>query len=175
MKKVTIFIFFSALLCIVLVGPAAAASAEDSNNPWELIQTENHFVMLRHALAPGTGDPAEFTLRRCETQRNLSQEGRDQASRIGKMFRDNGITRAAVFSSQWCRCIDTAALLDLGPVVELPSLNSFFQDFSRKDATMKKLSQWLTEQSIQAPLVLVTHQVNITALTGIFPSSGNSS
>ena len=129
-------------------------------------------ALLRHAIAPGTGDPSDFTLRDCSTQRNLSDQGREQAVRIGKRFRGHGIMTAGVYSSQWCRCLDTAELLDLGPVEELPALNSFFQDFGRRDAQTRALNDWLGGRQRGRPLVLVTHQVNITALTGVYPASG---
>lgn len=128
--------------------------------------------MLRHALAPGTGDPAAFTLGDCSTQRNLSDEGRAQARRIGERFRTNGIESARVFSSQWCRTLETAELLGLGPVQPLPSLNSFFRNYQRSDLQTRTLRQWLAEQASGEPLVLVTHQVNITALTDVYPASG---
>jgi phosphohistidine phosphatase SixA len=139
---------------------------------WDALRSKNHFALLRHALAPGTGDPPEFTLGRRETQRNLSEEGRAQAKRIGDLFRAHGINKALVFSSEWYRCQDTAELLDIGPVVTLPALNSFFQNFAQKDIKTESLKVWLSQQEIDKPLVLVTHQVNITALTEIYPSSG---
>jgi phosphohistidine phosphatase SixA len=111
-------------------------------------------------------------LGRRETQRNLSQEGRNQAKRIGDLFRLHGINKARVFSSEWYRCQDTADLLDLGPVNSLSALNSFFQNYDQKDASTESLKLWLSGQEIDKPLVLVTHQVNITALTGVYPSSG---
>lgn len=77
-----------------------------------------------------------------------------------------------MFSSQWCRCLDTARLLKLGPVHELPLLNSFFDHYELREPQTKKLLAWLNEQPPGEPLVLVTHQVNITALTDIYPRSG---
>ena len=129
-------------------------------------------MLLRHAIAPGTGDPENFTLGDCSTQRNLSDAGREQAAAIGELFRDNGIANARLFSSQWCRCRETAALLKLGAVEELPYLNSFFQRYQHQDFQTQKMKEWLGVQRFERPLVLVTHQVNITALTGVYPSSG---
>lgn len=127
---------------------------------------------MRHALAPGTGDPSEFTIGDCNTQRNLSDQGREQAKRIGLRFRENGIHSAIVYSSQWCRCLETARLLDLGPVQELPIINSFFQRFERRESQTQALSEWINAQTLDTTLILVTHQVNISALTGVYPSSG---
>lgn len=144
----------------------------EGENLWDELNQGDHFIILRHALAPGTGDPANFKLEDCSTQRNLSAEGRRQAERIGQLFRDRGHSEAQVYTSEWCRCVDTAKLMELGEVEVLPMLNSFFADFSRRDQQTNELREWLGRQDLRSPLVLVTHQVNITALTGIFPRSG---
>lgn len=155
------------MLCAV-PGPSAA----DDAVLWRALRSGGHVALMRHALAPGTGDPREFVLRDCRTQRNLSKEGRDQAARIGARFRENGIQTARVFSSQWCRCLDTARLLELGPIQELPTLNSFFRKSDQREPQTQALRNWLGKQDLDEALVLVTHQVNITALTNIFPASG---
>ena len=139
---------------------------------WNVLRSGGHVALLRHAIAPGVGDPPGFTIGNCSTQRNLSPAGRAQSKRIGELLRTNGIRKARVFSSQWCRCLDTARLLDLGPVQELPILNSFFQRDGQERSQTEALRKWLTEQNLDEPLVLVTHQVNITALTGVYPTSG---
>lgn len=144
----------------------------EGDNLWDELKQDNHFVILRHALAPGTGDPSNFKLNDCSTQRNLSAEGRRQAERIGQLFRDRGHFQAQVYSSGWCRCVDTASLMGLGEVEVLPALNSFFTDFSTKDQQTRELREWLGGKDLSSLLILVTHQVNITALTGIFPRSG---
>lgn len=145
------------------------ASAVD---PWQALRSGEAFVLLRHATAPGTGDPPGMVIGACETQRNLSAEGRAQAARIGRMFRAKGIRRASVYSSQWCRCLDTAALLDLGPVTEQPLLNSFFGTPANGQAQTVSLKAWLSSRQVGEPLILVTHQVNITGLTSVVPRSG---
>lgn len=127
---------------------------------------------MRHALAPGTGDPPGFDLELRDTQRNLSEKGISQATRIGNLFRKNGIERAQVYSSAWYRCRDTAELLELGPVSHLAHLDSFFSHMEDAASVSNDLTTWLKDQELQSPLVLVTHQVNVTALTGIFPDSG---
>ncbi len=136
------------------------------------MKQENHFALIRHALAPGTGDPQDFNIRDCTTQRNLSERGRNQAKHIGRLFRAKGIHKAEVYSSQWCRCLETAALLGLGPVRELEILNSFFRRFERREKQTAALKNWINEKEIRIPLILVTHQVNITAFVNIFPDSG---
>ncbi len=139
---------------------------------WKALKSGNHFALIRHAKAPGTGDPPQFELGSCATQRNLSRAGRNQAAAIGKRFRANGIETVRVYSSQWCRCLETARLLALGPVHELPALNSFYQRYEREQLQTQLLKEWLAKQDLTEPMVLVTHQVNITALTNVYPASG---
>lgn len=156
----------------LLIAPAQSITAEGDTILWEALRSGGHVALLRHAVAPGTGDPPEFTLGDCASQRNLSDAGRAQANRIGARFRANGIERAEVLSSQWCRCLETARLLGLGDVSELPVLNSFFREYERRELQTRQLRQWIAEQDLGRPLVLVTHYVNITALTGVRPGSG---
>lgn len=155
-----------------LLGTAPGIAAEADGALWDALRSGGHVALLRHAIAPGTGDPPQFALRDCGTQRNLSDEGRDQAALIGARFRENGIQTARVFSSQWCRCLETARLLGVGPVEELPVLNSFFRHYERRAAQTLTLKEWLARQELDEPLVLVTHQVNITALTDIYLAEG---
>lgn len=160
------------LAACLLVAQGRPAEAEESDSLWAALRDGAAFAMMRHALAPGTGDPADFALGDCATQRNLSDQGRRQAAEIGDRFREQGIERARVFSSAWCRCRDTAELLRLGPVETLPPLNSFFADPERRAPQTAALEAWLADRRAGEPLVLVTHQVNITALTGVYPRSG---
>ncbi len=159
-----------AITCFIIL--EAGDLYANESKVWNALKTGNHFALLRHAIAPGTGDPPYFELGKCSTQRNLSIEGRNQAVEIGKQFRANGIDKVRVFSSQWCRCLETAKLLALGPVKELPMLNSFFQKFEREELQTRMLKEWLVKQDFTEPILLVTHQVNITALTKVYPSSG---
>ena len=168
-KQTILFsLFLSLFLCIFQPTKLRA----EENELWQTLKKPNHFVMIRHALAPGTGDPGNLTIGDCSTQRNLSAEGRKQAQKIGQMFRKHGISTAEIYSSQWCRCLDTAALLELGPVMELQSLNSFFRNYKDKDIQTRALTQWLAGKKLTAPHILETHQVNITAFTKVYPSSG---
>lgn len=151
---------------------AGAAFAAGTLPPGELAKP-GRVLLLRHALAPGTGDPTGFRLRDCSTQRNLDASGRSQAIKLGERLVRAGISRARVYSSQWCRCLDTARLLDLGPVMELPALNSFFGRPQERDANIAALRAFLaTLPADGPPVVLVTHQVTISALTGVFAASG---
>ncbi|WP_432698331.1 histidine phosphatase family protein [Marinobacterium sp. YM272] len=170
-KAVMAALFFALLLLAGLSG-SPTAQAEDNTAFWKTLKQGGHVVLLRHALAPGTGDPAHFSVDDCTTQRNLNETGRQQSRDIGALMRDAGIDSAQVYSSQWCRCMDTAELLGLGQVQALPVLNSFFRNPGRADGQTRALKDWIRDQSLAQPVVLVTHQVNITALTGVYPSSG---
>jgi phosphohistidine phosphatase SixA len=149
-----------------------AAQAQSSAAVWQAIADGSHIAMMRHARAPGTGDPAGFKVDDCKTQRNLDDRGIEQAKAIGEAFRRNGITAAEVLTSQWCRCRDTAEFLDIGEPQELTALNSFFNARHQEAEQTRSLRAFLQKRQPGEPMVLVTHQVNITALTGVFPTSG---
>lgn len=129
-------------------------------------------VLFRHALAPGGGDPPGFRLDDCASQRNLSAEGRAQAERIGAWFRARAVPVGPVWHSRWCRTRDTAQLAFGELARPEPVFDSFFAANEREApqtaAARARLQGW------QGPglLVVVTHQVNITALTGVWPASG---
>lgn len=139
-------------------------------NDWSALREPGAIAIMRHALAPGGGDPSNHTIDDCSTQRNLSNAGHTQARNIGTALREQGITFDGVFSSQWCRTRDTASLLDLGEPTDLPALNSFFGNRINRDPQTADLESFLTET--QGRPMLVTHQVNISALTGTSTRSG---
>jgi broad specificity phosphatase PhoE len=152
-----------------LAGPAAVAAPV----PLTELAKPGRVLILRHALAPGVGDPANFRLGDCSTQRNLDATGRKQAVALGQRLAQAGIGSARVFSSQWCRTLETARLLALGPVTELPPLNSFFELAENRDSNITALRRFLAKLPADGPLVvLVTHQVTISAITGVYASSG---
>lgn len=161
---------------ILFAGLASPAQAQNETALWEAVRSGTAFAMMRHALAPGTGDPQTVVIGDCTTQRNLSDSGRAQARKIGAGFRANGIPAARVFTSAWCRCVETAELLGLGKVENLAPLNSFFTNRESEPAQTAALTSWISaDKAVRTagkPLVLVTHQVNITALTGVYPRSG---
>jgi len=128
-----------------------------------------HVLLMRHADAPGYGDPAGYKLEQCSTQRNLGDKGRKQAVAIGQWLASQGITSAKVMSSPWCRCLDTARLLNLGGLTVTPVLGSFFDDMSlekQQTQALEKLIQSQLKENPKFPLILVTHHVNIQAYTG---------
>ena len=155
-----------------LAGLLLASDGRAQSAPWASLRTPDHFALIRHALAPGTFDPPGYRLDDCSTQRNLSDEGRAQAVRIGDLFRANGIATARLSSSQWCRCLETATLMKLGDVSPQPLLNSFAQNRDRAVQQTAALRPWIAQLDLTQPTVMVTHQVVITALSEVFPGSG---
>lgn len=129
--------------------------------------------MMRHAqTVPGTGDPAGFKLSDCTTQRNLSEEGKAQSRRIGAALREAGISPTAVRSSAWCRCKDTAQLA-FGDYRVWSQLNSFFDARTNEPTQTAELVRALQLMKPNQTEVWITHQVNITALTGLATAMGD--
>lgn len=140
------------------------APAQDAGF-WTLLREGGCVLLMRHAQTqPGAGDPPNFTLGDCNTQRNLSDAGREQARKVHATFLRERVKVDQVRSSAWCRCVDTAMLAFKQNTVWSP-LNSFFGSGDRDTQTREVLD---AVQGWQAPrnLALVTHQINITALTG---------
>ncbi len=160
------------LVLLVVYGCRDAAAIESLDTAWQALRQGEAVALIRHAVAPGIGDPPNFKIGDCATQRNLSDEGRVQSRRIGDAFRARGIIEATVFSSQWCRCLETARLLGFGPVDAVPALNSFFAEPARAEEQTAALREFIAKLRPNRPSILVTHQVNITALTGVYPASG---
>jgi phosphohistidine phosphatase SixA len=156
------------LLTLSMLGGAVQA---DDEHAWSALREGRAVLLLRHAIAPGMGDPANFQLDDCRTQRNLNQLGREQAQRWGQLLRSQRV-EPRLLSSRWCRAQDTAREMGLGVVEVLPALNSFFQTRDTALEQTAAVIEQINTQASGAPLVLISHQVNITALTGIYPASG---
>jgi len=129
-------------------------------------------VFMRHALAPGYGDPANFKIGDCSTQRNLDHVGREQARALGQALRQEGIGFSKILSSEWCRCLDTAQELGLGPWQRFPGLNSFFEGHADRQKTLALLKSELARLGPDELVLMVTHQVVIRAVTGSSVESG---
>mgnify|MGYP002005665451 FL=1 len=129
-------------------------------------------LFLRHALAPGFGDPAHFRIDDCATQRNLNDVGRAQARAIGDYMQENRIAPDVILSSRWCRCQDTAREMDMGPFTTHDGLNSFFEGHVDRETTLTALRERMRAIEDGSLVLMVTHQVVITAITGIAPRSG---
>jgi len=162
-----IILLATVILSLLLSAPAIA----DNDEAWAALRDGQAILMLRHALAPGTGDPADFELGDCSTQRNLNEAGREQARAWKSFLEDRGISQARVFSSQWCRAMETARKMGLGEVKEWPMLNSFFRNRTRGPEQTGKTIAQVNQLEPGLPVILVSHQVNVTALTGVFPAS----
>ena len=135
-------------------------------------------IFMRHALAPGTGDPYDFNINDCDTQRNLNDIGRKQARDIGKYLKQHNIKFTEILSSQWCRCVDTVTEMDIAALSEQPwrvffGLNSFYDGHIDEDAVLDELHKKLAQIPNDALVLMVTHQVVMTAITDIFPASGD--
>ncbi|NJN58198.1 MAG: histidine phosphatase family protein [Leptolyngbyaceae cyanobacterium SL_5_9] len=155
------------------VAPDVAQEAEA--DIWtQMQQGTGYVVLLRHAqTVAGTGDPPGFQLNDCATQRNLSEAGREQAARIGQVFRDRNIPIHQILSSQYCRCLDTAKLLNLGEVEPSPMLNSTFTNRANEaEQTAQVRQRILDHQNTPGVIVMVSHFVNIGDISGINPPSG---
>ena len=155
-------LLFLLLTSLGVMGPAHASLAQD-------LQDGQHVLLMRHADAPGYGDPAGYVLGQCATQRNLGDAGKKQAKTIGAWLGQQGIASAQVFSSPWCRCLDTAQLLNKGAVKTEASLGSFFDNMALEKKQTKALEAFIQNELAKppkAPLILVTHHVNIQAYTG---------
>ena len=140
----------------------------------QMRENTGYVVLLRHAITvSGTGDPPGFQLDDCDTQRNLSEAGREQAKQIGREFRERNIPISQVLSSQYCRCLDTAQLLNLGTVEPAPMLNSIFEDRTTATQQVEQTRQRiLNHQNDRGVIVMVSHYANIVEITGTPPQEG---
>ncbi len=167
-------------LGLVWAGPpwpvtrAAEAVEPSEERAWQALR-DGAVVLFRHANAPGVGDPPGFTLEDCSTQRNLDDTGREQARGIGHRFTERSIRVGAVLTSQWCRTRETAALAfpGSGRVRDEPAFNSFFGEPDRRSPQTARAREIVVGWRGPGALVITTHQVNITALTGVATSSAD--
>lgn len=156
-----------ALACLLIFLSSAHAAEMGSEALWQRLSAGGAIVLMRHAATtPGIGDPPGFELGKCATQRNLSDAGRRDARAIGTAFRSRGIVPGAVWASRWCRCLDTARLA-FDQAQPEPTLDSMFNDDdTAAKAKLRELRTKLAARRETSLLVLVTHDVNIRALTG---------
>jgi broad specificity phosphatase PhoE len=161
------------LVAVLLIGTVRPSSqALASAEAWEKLKQPGHVAIMRHAIAPGVGDPANLKLGDCKTQRNLDETGRAQSRRIGAEAAANGVSFARAFSSEWCRCLETARLVAGKEPETLQSLNSFFGESNRGPEQITRLQRDIAALPTSETILLVTHQVVITGLTGVYPASG---
>ncbi len=164
------------LVCWCVMACTMTSTIAQGNELSDKLQSSDHVLLMRHTLAPGVGDPANYTLDNCKTQRNLSEEGRKQAVAVGNWLKKQGVTSADLYSSTWCRCKDTADLLNLGRVTIEPALASFFDDMGQAKMSNQKLEKFIAAQlkkKDKQALILVTHHVNIHEFMGENIDSGD--
>jgi phosphohistidine phosphatase SixA len=161
------FAIFALLLGFCSTAEVAGADA------WKALRAGGHVALMRHADAPGgAGDPAGFRIDDCATQRNLSEKGRTDAEKIGARLKREGIVFEKILSSPWCRCKDTAALLNLGPVETEATFGNVVVLRDQRDALTAGARALIAEWDGPSNLLVVTHGANIAALTMISPASG---
>jgi phosphohistidine phosphatase SixA len=156
--------FLVAALALV----SAPALADDEARVWAALRAGGHVALVRHASTePGLGDPPGYRLDDCATQRNLSARGREESRRIGERFRQEGVAVERVFTSPWCRCRDTA-MEAFGKADDWEALSSFFDDRGLGPGRTERVKNRIGTYSTRRPkgtIVMVTHHVNIEALT----------
>ena len=164
---------FLKFFIIIFISLASSVKADLNNDLFTQLKDGGKLIFIRHAYAPGSGDPDSFNLNDCSTQRNLSEEGKKQAEYIGKFFRDKKIKIDKVLSSEWCRCKETAKIAFINF-----STNSFLNSFysskfaKNKDKQVKALKEYIKKFKSDKNLVLVTHYVLISEILNYGPSSG---
>mgnify|MGYP001201459108 FL=1 len=162
---------FKIIILIILFLFNHKSYAEE--NIVEILKKNNNIIFIRHSLAPGSGDPENINLKDCKTQRNLNSEGIKQSKKIGNFFKKNNIKVEHVFSSEWCRCKDTAYHA-FENFKTFDALNSFYSEkfYKNKNNQIKKLKKFISDWDSASNLVLVTHYVVILEIFGIGTGSG---
>lgn len=168
-------LFLMNLIPAALFG-AAQPSHAAGEDAWSTLNSGSRVVFIRHAVTdPGVGDPEGYVIGDCSTQRNLSAQGRADAKAIGEAFRSRGIPVSEVLTSRWCRCVDTA-MLAFGKATPASMIDSMFNDREKSDeAKIREVIAYAGnagKRTASGNLVLVTHAVNVQALTGVYPAPG---
>ena len=162
---------FKIIILIILFLFNHKSYAEE--NIVEILKKNNNIIFIRHSLAPGSGDPENINLKDCKTQRNLNSEGIKQSKKIGNFFKKNNIKVEHVFSSEWCRCKDTAYHA-FENFKTFDALNSFYSEkfYKNKNKQIKNLKKFINGWDNNSNLVLVTHYVVILEMLGVGTGSG---
>ena len=164
---------FLRFFLIIFISLTTTVKADLNKKFINQLEEGGKLIFIRHAYAPGSGDPDNFNLNDCSTQRNLSKEGQRQAKYIGEFFRNNKVKIDKVLSSEWCRCKETAKI-----AFRNFSTNSFLNSFysskfaKNKDKQVKALREYIKKFKSDKNLVLVTHYVLISEILNYGPSSG---
>mgnify|MGYP001423993103 CR=1 FL=1 len=164
---------FLKFLIIIFISLTTPIKADLEKKLLNQLEDGGKLIFIRHAYAPGNGDPNNFNLNDCSTQRNLNNEGRKQAKHIGKFFEENNIKIYKVLSSEWCRCKETAKI-----AFKNFSTNNFLNSFysskysKNKDKQIMALNDYIRNFQSDKNLILITHYVLISEVLDYAPSSG---
>ena len=164
---------FVKLLLLIFITINLPIKAESNQNLINELKQGGKLIFIRHAYAPGGGDPDNFDINDCNTQRNLSNSGREQANKIGSFFKVNNILINKIYSSEWCRCKETA-LIAFNNFENKSFLNSFFSSkfAQNKEPQIEKLKRFINNWDGKQNLVFVTHYVVISEILNYGSSSG---
>jgi phosphohistidine phosphatase SixA len=165
--------FVLATLSAICQGAIDHGAWADEAAAWRALRAGGHIALMRHTSAPGgVGDPPGFKLGDCATQRNLSDEGRTEAVAMGRRLKAEDVAFETILSSPWCRCVDTARLMDLGPVETEPTFGNVVVLGNQREELIAGAEALIQAWNRPGNLLVVTHGANIRALTGISPNSG---
>ena len=161
------------ILLIIFISLTNSIKAKSNDLSIEMLKEGGKLIFIRHAYAPGNGDPDNFNLEDCSSQRNLNEKGKKQSKKIGIFFKKNSVPISRILSSEWCRCKETANLA-FGTYEEKSFLNSFYDEKFKKykKKQMKELNTYIKEWNGKKNLVLITHYVVISETLGFYPASG---
>ena len=164
---------FINFLLIIFITINSPIKADLNQNLINELKQGGKLIFIRHAYAPGGGDPINFDINVCNTQRNLDNSGRNQADKIGSLFKDNNISTDKVYSSEWCRCKETA-LIAFNQFETKKFLNSFFSSkfAQNKNSQIKSFKKFIKSWDGKKNLIFVTHYVFISEILDYAPSSG---
>ena len=164
---------FINFLLIIFITINSPIKADLNQNLINELKQGGKLIFIRHAYAPGGGDPINFDINVCNTQRNLNNSGRNQADKIGSLFKDNNISTDKVYSSEWCRCKETASIA-FNEFETKKFLNSFFSSkfAQNKNSQIKSFKKFIKSWDGKKNLIFVTHYVFISEILDYTPSSG---
>ncbi len=164
---------FLKIFIIIFISLTTSIKADSNKDLLKQLTEGGKLIFIRHAYAPGSGDPNNFNLNDCSTQRNLSDRGRKQAEHIGIIFRENKIEIDEVYSSEWCRCKETAEIAFTNFTTK-NFLNSFYSSNYAKNKTkqIKSLMKFVKKNNFEKNIIFVTHYVLISEVLDYAPSSG---
>ena len=164
---------FFKIFLIIFISINTLVKADSKKNLIKNLKEGGQLIFIRHAYAPGNGDPENFNINDCNTQRNLNESGRIQSRKIGNFFKDNQIEIKKIYSSEWCRCKETASIA-FGVFETKNFLNSFYSsNFAHnKKSQMKNFKKFMMNWDKKTNLIFVTHYVVIIEILGYAPSSG---